>query len=82
MLCLLNIPIALLAAIWIGFKQVLISKKLGVSATMIEVVGGRFTMDLFASKRMSSLSRSLKDCLMQVRTDCVFSSGPSICTTK
>lgn len=60
MLCLLNIPIALLAAIWIGFKQVLISKKLGVSATMIEVVGGRFTMDLFCLKKDEFVVKIIK----------------------
>lgn len=51
LLCIINFPFCIIAVIWIGYKQVKISQKLGVSATMIEVINGRFTMDIFDLKK-------------------------------
>ncbi len=51
LLCIINFPFCIIAAIWIGYKQIKVSQKLGVSATMIEVINGRYTMDLFDLKK-------------------------------
>ena len=38
---------SLIAVIWVGYKQIIVSKKLGVSQTMVEIINGRWTMDWF-----------------------------------
>lgn len=41
------LPISLLGAIWVGYKQVWGSKRLGLSHTAIEIINGRWTLDWF-----------------------------------
>ncbi|MEM7118474.1 MAG: SAM-dependent methyltransferase [Chloroflexota bacterium] len=43
----LFIPLAIIGAIWIGYKQIVVSRKLGVSQTAIEIINGRWTMHIF-----------------------------------
>ncbi|MEM7331989.1 MAG: class I SAM-dependent methyltransferase, partial [Chloroflexota bacterium] len=43
----LFIPLAIIGAIWTGYKQIVVSKNLGVSQTAIEILNGRFTMHIF-----------------------------------
>ena len=40
-------PLAIIGAIWVGYKQIVVSRKLGVSQTAIEVINGRWTMHIF-----------------------------------
>ena len=41
------IPLALLGVLLVGYRQMVVSKKLGVSQTAIEVLNGRWTMHIF-----------------------------------
>jgi hypothetical protein len=41
------LPMSLFGAILVGYRQMVVSKRLGVSQTAIEVFNGRWTMDLF-----------------------------------
>jgi len=41
------IPLALLGALQVAYRQLVVSKKLGVSQTAIEVLNGRWTMHVF-----------------------------------
>lgn len=41
------IPLALLGSIYVGYRQIGVSKKLGISQTAIEVLNGRWTMHIF-----------------------------------
>ena len=41
------IPLALLGALLVAYRQMVVSKKLGVSQTAIEVLNGRWTMHVF-----------------------------------
>ncbi len=43
----LFIPLAIIGAVWVGYKQLVVSKKLGVSQTAIEIINGRWTMHIF-----------------------------------
>ena len=43
----LFIPLAVLGAVYVGYRQLVISKKLGISQTAIEVLNGRWTMHIF-----------------------------------
>lgn len=43
----LFIPLAIVGAIWVGYKQLVVSKRLGVSQTAIEIINGRWTMHIF-----------------------------------
>jgi len=43
----LFIPLAIVGAVWVGYKQLVVSKKLGVSQTAIEILNGRWTMHIF-----------------------------------
>lgn len=43
----LFIPLAIIGAIWTGYKQIVVSKRLGVSQTAIEIINGRWTMHVF-----------------------------------
>ena len=44
---LLFIPLVIISGIIAVYKQVLVSKKLGVSSTAISVIGARWLMDVF-----------------------------------
>ncbi len=41
------LPLAIIGAIVIYYKQIFVSKRLGVSSTAIEIINGRWTMDKF-----------------------------------
>ncbi|TDI58925.1 MAG: SAM-dependent methyltransferase [Alphaproteobacteria bacterium] len=55
------LPIGLIGVIWVGYRQVWISRKLGLSQTAVEVINGRWTMDVFnirkddAARRLASV---------------------------
>jgi hypothetical protein len=41
------LPLTLLGALWVAYKQVGVSRKLGLSQTAVEVLNGRWTGDRF-----------------------------------
>ncbi len=43
----LFIPLAIMGAVWVGYKQIVVSKKLGASQTAVEIINGRWTMHIF-----------------------------------
>ena len=43
----LFIPLAIIGAVLVGYRQLIVSKKLGVSQTAIEIINGRWTMHVF-----------------------------------
>ncbi|MCP4419521.1 MAG: SAM-dependent methyltransferase [Chloroflexi bacterium] len=43
----LFVPLAIFGAILTGYRQIIVSKKLGVSQTAIEIINGRWTMHIF-----------------------------------
>ncbi|GJF16587.1 hypothetical protein NGTWS0302_16100 [Mycolicibacterium cyprinidarum] len=45
------LPLSLLGGALVAYKQLAISKRLGVSGTAVEVVNGRWTMDVFGLRR-------------------------------
>lgn len=47
MLQILFIPIAIIGGILVAYKQLVVSKRLGVSQTAIEIINGRWTMHIF-----------------------------------
>ena len=54
------LPLTLLGAVWVAYKQVGVSRKLGLSQTAVEVLNGRWTGDRFglrpdpASRRLAA----------------------------
>ena len=50
----LFIPLGIIGVIIIYYKQMYVSKKLGVSSTAIEIINGRWTMDKFGLKKDSA----------------------------
>lgn len=44
------IPLAILGSILVGYRQIVVSKKLGVSQTAIEILNGRWTMHVFGMR--------------------------------
>jgi len=47
----LFIPLAIVGFILTAYKQIYVSKKLGVSASAVEVINGRWTMDVFGLRK-------------------------------
>ncbi len=47
----LFIPLGIIGSILIYYKQMFVSKKLGVSSTAIEIINGRWTMDKFGLRK-------------------------------
>ena len=43
----LFIPLAVIGMVWTGYRQIVVSKNLGVSQTAIEIINGRWTMHVF-----------------------------------
>ncbi|MEM6856883.1 MAG: SAM-dependent methyltransferase [Pseudomonadota bacterium] len=41
------LPLSLIGALLVAYRQLVISKKLGVSQTAVEIINGRWTMDVF-----------------------------------
>lgn len=54
------LPVSILAATWVGYKQIWHSRKLGLSQTAVEIINGRWTAhifglrDDFAAKRLAA----------------------------
>jgi methyltransferase (TIGR00027 family) len=53
----LFIPLAIIGAIWTGYKQIMVSKNLGVSQTAIEIINGRWTMHIFGLRDDSGAAK-------------------------
>ena len=51
------IPFAILGTILTAYRQILVSKRLGVSQTAIEIINGRWTMHIFGLRRVMRLRR-------------------------
>ncbi|HIF08185.1 MAG TPA: hypothetical protein EYQ64_14980, partial [Gemmatimonadetes bacterium] len=51
------IPLAVLGVAVVGYKQILVSKRLGVSQTGIEVLNGRWTMHVFGMREDVATAR-------------------------
>jgi methyltransferase (TIGR00027 family) len=45
------IPFAIVGTVLTGYRQILVSKRLGVSQTAIEIINGRWTMHIFGLRR-------------------------------
>ncbi len=45
------LPLAILGFVLVGYKQIVVSKRLGVSQTAIEVINGRWTLHVFGIRR-------------------------------
>ena len=43
----LFIPLGIIGVILVGYRQLIVSKNLGVSQTAIEIINGRWTMHVF-----------------------------------
>ena len=58
------LPLALVGVLLVAYKQMVVSKRLGVSQTAIEVLNGRWTMHVFdirndrARGRLGTLGRA------------------------
>jgi len=50
----LFIPFGIIGAIIIYYKQMHVSKQLGVSSTAVEIINGRWTMDRFGMRSEKS----------------------------
>ncbi|MEM7798688.1 MAG: SAM-dependent methyltransferase [Chloroflexota bacterium] len=47
----LFIPLAILGALWVAYRQIIVSRRLGVSQTAIEIINGRWTMHIFGLRQ-------------------------------
>lgn len=47
----LFLPLAIVGGSYVGYRQLVISKRLGVSQTAIEVINGRWTMHIFGMRK-------------------------------
>ena len=41
------LPLSLIGVVLVGYRQLVLSKRLGVSQTAVEILNGRWTMDVF-----------------------------------
>ncbi len=53
----LFIPIAIVGAMLVAYKQILVSKRLGLSMTAIEIINGRWTMHVFGMRDDDATAR-------------------------
>ena len=44
------IPVAILGGLLVAYKQIVVSKRLGISQTAIEIINGRWTMHVFGMR--------------------------------
>jgi methyltransferase (TIGR00027 family) len=51
------IPLAILGAAIVGYRQIAVSRKLGISQTAIEIVNGRWTMHIFGLRDDEATAR-------------------------
>jgi methyltransferase (TIGR00027 family) len=54
------IPLAILGALLVAYRQIVLSKKLGVSQTAIEVLNGRWTMHVFGIRTDEACAKLAK----------------------
>jgi hypothetical protein len=45
------LPLTIIGISWVAYKQIRISQKLGLSQTAIEIINGRWTMDIFGLRQ-------------------------------
>jgi len=45
------LPISLAGGAWVAWKQVVVSSRMGVSQTAVEIINGRWTMDVFGLRQ-------------------------------
>ncbi|MEL7517488.1 MAG: SAM-dependent methyltransferase [Pseudomonadota bacterium] len=48
------LPLSVVGAMMVGYRQLVVSKKLGVSQTAVEVINGRWAMDVFGLREDSA----------------------------
>jgi len=53
----LFVPLAIVGAIVVGYRQIVVSKKLGTSQTAIEILNGRWTMHVFGMRNDEAAAR-------------------------
>ena len=51
------LPAALVGLLFTAYKQIIVSKRLGVSQTAIEIINGRWTMHIFGCAKTTRLPR-------------------------
>lgn len=61
------LPLAVVGFFIVGYKQMVVSKRLGVSQTMVEVINARWTMHVF-DMREDMASARLADCVPNTST--------------
>jgi methyltransferase (TIGR00027 family) len=54
------IPFAMVGFVIAGYRQIQVSKRLGVSSTAIEVIGGRWTMHIFGLREDRATARLMR----------------------
>jgi len=47
----LFIPVAIVGVVIVAYKQLVVSKRLGLSQTAVEVINGRWTMHIFGPRQ-------------------------------
>jgi len=55
------IPLAVFGVVLTGYKQIAVSKRLGVFQTAIETVNGRWTMHLFGIRQDAATAALISD---------------------
>lgn len=50
-------PISIIAVLWVAYKQIGVSKRLGISQTAIEIVNGRWTLHWFGLRKDEASAR-------------------------
>ena len=68
----LAIPGAIVGALLTAYKQILVSKRLGVSQTAIEIINGRWTLHVFGLRLAPACS------LLQFLFSILLFSAPSV----
>ena len=53
----LFIPLAIVGAVLVGYKQIAVSKRMGISQTAIEILNGRWTMHVFGLRDDEATAR-------------------------
>lgn len=54
------LPLSLVGGVWVGYRQIRTSQKQGLSGTAIEVINGRWTMDVFGIRNDPAARRLMR----------------------
>ena len=54
------VPFAIVGLVLTAYKQIIVSKRLGVSQTAIEIINGRWTMHIFGLRRDDETAALMK----------------------